>query len=100
MDKFTIFYRSPKDREGSKKDVHLFTPRLAQFICFLVICVRPLKHCNGFKRPGGHGLNVKKVSYSYELNTLPHDEKITDYEKVMHICKAVVTKLPGMTVSL
>uniref|UniRef100_A0AAV1TDP5 Pentatricopeptide repeat-containing protein n=1 Tax=Peronospora matthiolae TaxID=2874970 RepID=A0AAV1TDP5_9STRA len=101
VDKFSSCYRSRNDCEGSAKDVHLLTPRLAQSIFVALGHLREagqaLQLLGTMER---HGVNVTKVSYFHVLNALLHDERFTDFEKVMQICEDIGAKLPGETVPL
>ncbi|CAI5727392.1 unnamed protein product [Hyaloperonospora brassicae] len=101
VDKFSSLYRTQNDRQCSAKDVQLLTPRLAQSILVALGHLREaalvLQLLDTMER---HGIHVTKVSYFHVLNALLHDERFTDFEKVMQICEDIVTKLPGEIVPL
>ncbi|CAH0480650.1 unnamed protein product [Peronospora belbahrii] len=101
VDKFSDCYQGSVDCTQSAQGVSLLTPRLAQSIFVALGHLRDAARTLQLLRTMEcHDIHVTKVSYFHVLNALLHDERFTDFEKVMQICENIVTKLPGEIVPL
>ncbi|EEY56279.1 uncharacterized protein PITG_20838 [Phytophthora infestans T30-4] len=101
VDIFSNCYSDDEKEAQTSCSLYLLTPRLAQSI---FVALGHLRDADGALRlldtMQRHGVHVTKVSYFHALNALLHDQSFTDFESVMQICEAMITKLPGEIVPL